>query len=390
MALSGINLAAAKMAQSKSRTAYRLRKLTERLKQLNQQSFAAHLVRNEISRLNGTAENLPSPRIRQYAEFLQDKAKQYADKPGVRWLIQKELKQISQNRFTGRVAFPTIGAIDGIGKAGRGRKKVKRFFKKVGTAVKKVTRGLKTVALAPARNAFLGLVKLNLRGLASKMKRANQSKITKLWERLGGKKSSILKAISTGARKKALLGGKGGAGTRKKRIRGFNDSIGVLDLFNQPIGLQPTEGEGAAAAAGAAAAGAAALANPATGGTAAGIIAAAAPVLIAFTKLLKSEGLDTAEGQMDLDTGEITQEGTGSVLDNIMGVAGSVAQSLGLSPSLPSNDYQVSDVEEGANQAAGQPTDDSEVEDAAKTTAFPALPIIAIAGIGLLFLLRKK
>lgn len=382
MALSGIN-----NANTKSKTAYRLTKLTARLKQLNPQSFAAHLVRNEISRLNGTAETLPGGNLRQYAAMLQDKAAQYADKPGVAWLIQKELKLIGLNRFTGRVAFPTIG------KAGRGRKKVKRFFKKAGTAIKKVARGLKKVSLAAPRNAFLGLVKLNLRGLASKMKRANQSKIVALWERLGGRKSSILKAISTGANKRPLLGGKG-SGKSRRRVRGFDDA---LELFNKPIkgiGVQPMEpGDGTgAAAAGAAAAGAAALVatNPATGGTAAAIIAASAPVLIAFTKLLKKEGFDVAEGQMDIDTGEIVQEGTGSLLGNIMDVAGSVAQAVGLPTAMPSGDYQVNDVEEGAAPGSGLPTEDSEIEDSAKSFALPSIGILAIAGAGLFLLMRKR
>lgn len=382
MALSGIN-----NANEKSKAAYRLSKLTERLKQLNPQSFTAHLVRNEISRLNGTAETMPMGNLRQYAAMLQDKAAQYANKPGVAWLIQKELKLIGQNRFTGAIAFPTIG------KAGRGRRKVKRFFKKAGTAIKKVARGLKTVSLAAPRNAFLGLVKLNLRGLASKLKRVKQSKITDLWERLGGRKSSILKAISTGANKRPLLGGKG-SGKSRRRVRGFDDA---LNLFNKPIrgiGVQPMEpGEGTGtAAAGAAAAGAAALVatNPATGGTAAAIIAASAPVLIAFTKLLKKEGLDVAEGQMDIDTGEIVQEGTGSLLGNIMDVASNVAQAAGITPGLPSGDYAVNDVESGAAEGAGMPTNDNEIEEAAKTTAFPAIGIVAVAGLGLFLLMKKR
>jgi hypothetical protein len=383
MALSGID--------NKSLTASRLQKLTNRLSQLNPQSFAAHLVRNEISRLNGTAETMPMGNLRQYAAMLQDKAAQYAQKPGVAWLIQKELKLIGENRFTGAIAFPTIG------KAGRGRKKVKRFFKKVGSGIKKVARVLKTVSLAAPRNAFLGLVKLNLRGLASKLKRVNQSKVVKLWERLGGRKSSLLKAISTGANKRPLLGGKG-SGKSRRRVRGIETS--ALDLFNTPIrgiGIQPMEtepsgGGSGTAAAGAAAAGAAALvaSNPATGGTAAAIIAASAPVLIAFTKLLKSEGMDVAEGQMDLDTGEIVEPGTGSLLGNIMDVAGSIAQAAGIAPGLPSGNYAVNDVEPGASETAGQPSDESDIEDAAKTTAFPAIGIAAVAGIGLFLLMKRK
>jgi len=396
MALSGLNPIMATPQFPKMKQ-YRIRKLSKRLSELNPKSFAAHMVRNELTRLEGKADIMPQGSLNDYAQLLQNKAKQYADKPGLRWLIQKELRLIDQKRFRGKIA---TGTIDGIGAKGRGKRKLKKLLKKVGTGVKKAFKGLKTVTLAPARNAFLSLIRLNLRGLASKLSRVNQSKLMKLWDRFGGKRSSLQKAISKGKQKRPLLGGKGRGGVRKRRVSGFYDGdMKILDVFNKPIrgiGVQPMEsespsGSGATAAAGAAAAGAAALAasNPATGATAASIIAAAAPILIAVTKLLKKEGLDTAEGQMDIDTGEIVQGGTGSVLENIADVVTGAANAFGGGSALPSDGYAVADVEPGASDNAGFPSEDGDVEDAARSSALPSLPIMAAAGIALLLLFKK-
>lgn len=396
MALSGLNPIMAPPQFPKMKQ-YKIRKLSKRLSELNPKSFAAHMVRNELARLEGKADMIPQGSLNDYAQFLQNKSKQYADKPGLRWLIQKELRLIDQKRFRGKIA---TGTINGIGAKGRGKRKLKKLLKKVGSGVKKAFRGLKTVTLAPARNAFLSLIRLNLRGLASKLSRVNQSKLMKLWDRFGGKRSSLQKAISKGKQKRPLLGGKNKGSIRRRRISGFNDGdMRFLDVFNKPIkgiGVQPMppDESGSAAgtaAAGAAAAGAAALvaSNPATGGAAASIIAASAPILIAVTKLLKKEGLDTAEGQMDIDTGEIVQSGTGSVLENIADVVTTAANVLGGGSALPSSGYAVSDVEPGAADNAGLPSDDGEVEDAARSSALPSLPIMAAAGIAL-FLLFKK
>lgn len=81
----------------------------------------------------------------------------------------------------------------------------------VGNLFGDLWKGVKTVTLALPRNAFLGLVSLNVFGYASKMNRllsipdAKQKLIDK-WKSLGGRESNILTAITTGARKKAILG----------------------------------------------------------------------------------------------------------------------------------------------------------------------------------------
>lgn len=71
--------------------------------------------------------------------------------------------------------------------------------------------GFKKVTLSGARGAFLGLVKLNARGLATKLNAlvktpAGTANLQKKWKQLGGSYAAIQKAIKVGAPKKPLLG----------------------------------------------------------------------------------------------------------------------------------------------------------------------------------------
>jgi hypothetical protein len=75
-------------------------------------------------------------------------------------------------------------------------------------------RSVKVVSLAVPRNAFLGLVALNVFGMASKMSRLlaipdAKKKLLDKWYSLGGKHSALEGAINSGAKKKAILGGVG-------------------------------------------------------------------------------------------------------------------------------------------------------------------------------------
>lgn len=80
---------------------------------------------------------------------------------------------------------------------------------KVGTTVAKVAKkvvatGVKVGAAAP-RAAFLGLVALNFRGFATNLNASKGDKLKKAWSQIGGDYNALLKAISSGAKKKALL-----------------------------------------------------------------------------------------------------------------------------------------------------------------------------------------
>jgi hypothetical protein len=356
--------------QSKSmeqRKAYRLMKLNKALANMKPNSFTAHLIRNEIKRITGAAEMQPQGNLREYAGMLQDRLKLYKDQRGISWLINKELKMISENRFKGSTATgKAIGEIEGIGR----RKKRKGFFRKIGKGLKKAFNKLKTVSFAVPRNAFLGLLRLNLRGLASKLNRAPKDKIFRLWDRLGGKRSSLEKAISKGAKKKPLLGAKK-TGKPVKRIRGFQDADYIaLEGFNNPQFNKNIAAPPAAAA----------------------VLAAAAPIIIAFTKLLKKEGIDTKEGMIDPDTGEVVEKGTGSVLENIAEVVTTAAGGqAAVEEKMPSEGFTVADPDQGAVPDAGYPSDDPEINDSttARTGVTISPVLIGAAALGV-FLLMKK
>lgn len=78
-----------------------------------------------------------------------------------------------------------------------------------GISFKKIGKGVKKVALAGPRNAFLALIKLNVHNFARRLQKnieaGKGSQIFGKWEKMGGKKSALEKAISTGAKKKPLL-----------------------------------------------------------------------------------------------------------------------------------------------------------------------------------------
>lgn len=78
-------------------------------------------------------------------------------------------------------------------------------------ALKKIGRAIKTAALAPARGAFLGLVRLNFRASASRFNLLNEQGLKKLyekWDKLGGKRSALENAVEKGKNKKILVCGK--------------------------------------------------------------------------------------------------------------------------------------------------------------------------------------
>jgi hypothetical protein len=153
---------------------------------------------------------------------------------------------------------------------GKKKGRVKAFFKKAGSAAKKVT-------LAPVRNAFLGLVRLNARGLAKKLNIALQkdSSTTKaFWEKLGGKFDSLQNAINAGKGKKPLAG----ESKKNKALKGvgfyYADTeeayIGEYNLYGEQIG-------------------AVAVASVVA------LLAAATPALIAVSRLFKKNNIPEDE-----------------------------------------------------------------------------------------------
>lgn len=150
----------------------------------------------------------------------------------------------------------------------------------IGNFLDDLWRGTKVATLAIPRNAFLGLVALNVFGMASKMSRLlaipdARKKLVDKWYSLGGKENGIVDAINNGAKKKAVLGG-----------LGQSNSVGV-----------------------------AAAAAPAWLAVAGGIIAAIMPLV---TSLLKQNNAYTSDFAA-IDAGNYGGYGTGggNFLDNI-------------------------------------------------------------------------
>jgi len=89
--------------------------------------------------------------------------------------------------------------------------------------------GVKKVALAIPRNAFRGLVALNVRGVAKSLNQAitkNPAKVKEFWEKVGGKydgNNSLVGAINDGKNKKPIFG------ERNKGVNGFDEEpyIGI-------------------------------------------------------------------------------------------------------------------------------------------------------------------
>ena len=118
-------------------------------------------------------------------------------------------------------------------------------------------KGLPKITLAPARGAFLGLVALNFRGLATRLDQAikkDSKKVQEFWNKLGGDFSKLKSNVDKNKDKKPLLGAKG------------IDGIGTFEdyyLDDSFIGIEPVT-------------------------TAAAGAAVASPILLALEKLLKA------------------------------------------------------------------------------------------------------
>lgn len=86
---------------------------------------------------------------------------------------------------------------------------VKKAVKSIPAVAKKVTQGMKTVSMSAPRTAFLGLVKLNFRGLATDLKKIYDKKgrnSTNWWYTLGGNRDTLIDAFKSASTKKRLLG----------------------------------------------------------------------------------------------------------------------------------------------------------------------------------------
>jgi hypothetical protein len=91
---------------------------------------------------------------------------------------------------------------------------------------------VRTVLLAPGRGIFLGLIKGNRDGLASKLailQSKDPAKLKKQWERIGGRWSKLVSAIKIGSAKPPKKLGLLGLMRRKVKAAGGVNGIGAVD-----------------------------------------------------------------------------------------------------------------------------------------------------------------
>jgi len=128
--------------------------------------------------------------------------KSYNERVQPTYIIDKKVKDMAL------IALSGVG--DAIGKKTKAERKENRKQK-----IKKITNAIKTgvkvglkVGVAPARNAFLALTKVNFRSLATNLnngiKSGKREQIEKFWTNLGGNASALIKSIEVGSQKKRL------------------------------------------------------------------------------------------------------------------------------------------------------------------------------------------
>ena len=88
---------------------------------------------------------------------------------------------------------------------------------------------VRKIALAPGRGLFLGIVKANLDGFATKLQKVNPDKLKKNWENVGGNYSKLVEAIRKGAGKPAKTLGFLGRLRKRLREQGGVNGIGAAN-----------------------------------------------------------------------------------------------------------------------------------------------------------------
>lgn len=322
-------------------------------------SVGYYILKNELERQTGGRSSIKYSysQITRYKAFL---SKRLANKvPAVlRPYFNAELNALNNGMFYG-VIPPQLfrsAAMQGFAQsiaedfenddaAAMGKisfKKLKRSLKKI--SIKKIFKGVKAVGLVVPRKAFLGLVALNVRGLATRLTKAPANKVKKQWEKMGGKPSVLMSAISKGAKKRPLLGG-----GRIKSIKGIGF---VYDDAPNGIGAAPAVGAW---------------------------LAAAGPVLIAFMQLLKGAGVPEVEGTTESEIlTEANENGAPGIIDSVTDFftrAVDTAQNTGLLPERPLNTGAEQMVEE---EIPGDDHDDGIIEGkSGKTLLLLGLGLVA-------------
>jgi hypothetical protein len=136
-----------------------------------------------------------------------NKQKEYSKKKDIKIMSLYKLSGVDE---IGKISFSKVTkSIKTAVKDTKGA--VKQVIKDIPATADKLAQGTKTISLAIPRNAFLGLVKLNVNGFATKLKKLLDAKGEfqgfEFWEKIGGNRTDLKNAVLSGANKKAILSG---------------------------------------------------------------------------------------------------------------------------------------------------------------------------------------
>ena len=313
-----------------------VRRLNVLLNKVRAGGILHNVIVNEMARMQGKtlSSNYSSDQLQRYKKFL-TKVGLKSSTPVLKDLITKEIKMIDNGAFAGNIYLPASRAtIKGLEEE-IGKISLKKIAKKLDP--RRALKAAKTVSFFPTRKAFLLLVALNVRGLAKRLSRLSAIAKKNLWvNKFGGKIDVLEGAIKRGLKKKPLFG----ASKKVKAIKGVGY---VIDNSNSITGAgDPIS----------------------TGASTATIIAAAAPILIALSKLFKKEGVTelpeaatTAESS-DFKEVEALGNTEGNKLEAFVEKATETAVKLGVIPE-PKESGAVTEV----NNLVGSETPEEDVAD---------------------------
>jgi hypothetical protein len=173
----------------------------------------------------------------------------------------KKNKDMSLYKFSGFDDDDFISGIDFKKIARSVQTNVKKAVQSIPATAKKIVQGAKTVSLAIPRNAFLLLVKVNAKGLATKLKKMKDKNDSfQWWFDFGGNRTDLKNAIDDGAKKKAIFSGV----IEENQSRKFIDMSSPDSTIGEPV-------------------------------TIATALASASPILIKVYNELKKAGIDVKE-----------------------------------------------------------------------------------------------
>jgi hypothetical protein len=176
------------------------------LKNIAVTSVAGDLL-NQMSEISGES---PSELMGEYSELMggEDYSNSLLGLSGAEEYQFQSLLGYAPDSLAAEELLFGVYANDDLGRAKKGKKKKRKG---------KIWGFLKKVGLAPSRIAFLGMVRINLFGLAKKLylsiKKDKGVRLKKLWKKLGGNYKKLLKAIEGGVKRLK----------RKGKLKGLNE-----------------------------------------------------------------------------------------------------------------------------------------------------------------------